>query len=99
MKTLKTLLAAGFRKKHRFVLARGCPVSVGDHVHDLSIMGKFKHVNFDHSPVFSVNLSDWAMRIKRFVNRWFHPFLHAIHPPWNVLIVENSSRWTGPLST
>jgi len=68
LKTVKTLLAAFFRKNRRYVHARGCPVSVGDHVHYLSVMGKIKNINFDPRLVFSVNLSYWTMRIKRFVN-------------------------------
>jgi len=67
-KTIKTLLAAYFRKNRRYVHAKGCPVSVGDHVHYLSVMGKIKNINFDPRLVFSINLSYWTMRLKRFVN-------------------------------
>lgn len=68
LKTIKTLLATFFRKNRRYVHAKGCPVSVGDHVHYLSVMGKIKNINFDPRLVFSVNLSYWIMRLKRFVN-------------------------------
>jgi len=68
LKTINSLLPAYFRKNRRYVHAKGCPVSVGDHVHYLSVMGKVKNINFDPRLMFSVNLSYWIMRLKRFVN-------------------------------
>lgn len=68
LKTVKTIFAAYFRKTPRYVHAKGCTLSVGDHVHYLSVLGGIKNVNFDPRLVFSVNLAYWAMRFKRFVN-------------------------------
>jgi uncharacterized protein (DUF362 family) len=67
-KTIKTIFAAYFRKNRRYIHAKGCPISVGDHVHYLSVLGKIDNVNFDPSLVIPVNLSYWMMRFKRFVN-------------------------------
>jgi hypothetical protein len=68
LKTVKTIFAAYFRKTPRYVHAKGCPLSVGDHVHYLSVLGGIKNVNFDPRLVFTVNLAYWTMRFKRFVN-------------------------------
>jgi len=71
LKTIKTIFAAYFRKNNRYVRGRGCPVSVGDHVHYLSVLGKIKNVNFDPGLVIPVNLDYWTMRFKRFWNHLF----------------------------
>lgn len=67
----RTIIALGnaFRNKNKsFVRAKGCPVSVGDHVHYLSSLGKVKNINFHPSMVYGVNLAYWKMRINRFKN-------------------------------
>ena len=68
LKTVKTIFAAYFRKNPRYVHAKGCTLSVGDHVHYLSVLGAIKNVNFDPRLVYSVNLAYWTMRFNRFVN-------------------------------
>jgi uncharacterized protein (DUF362 family) len=69
LKTIKTIWAAYFRKNKRYVHARGCTLSVGDHVHYLSVLGKINNVNFDPRLLFPVNIAYWTMRVKRFINR------------------------------
>jgi hypothetical protein len=67
----RTIIALGnaFGNKNKsFVRAKGCPVSVGDHVHYLSNLGKVKNINFHPSMVYGVNLAYWKMRINRFKN-------------------------------
>ena len=68
LKTFQTLRDCFKQRKRRYVRARGCTVSVGDHVHYLSVLGKIKNVNFDPGLVVPVNLAYWTMRFKRFVN-------------------------------
>ena len=68
LKTFKTIWAAYFRKSKRYVHARGCTLSVGDHVHYLSVLGKINNVNFDPRLLIPVNIAYWTMRVKRFIN-------------------------------
>lgn len=60
-----------FRKRSaRYIHLKGCPVSVGDHVHYLSSLGKVGNPNFDRRMVFHVNISYIQMRVRRFINRF-----------------------------
>jgi hypothetical protein len=68
----KTLMSLGnlFRKrKEKYIHLKGCPGSVGDHVHYISFLGKIPNPNFDSRMVFQVNFTYWQMRFFRFVNR------------------------------
>jgi hypothetical protein len=70
LKTLKTLMAAYRRRNSRYVRAKGCTLSVGDHVHYLSVLGRIKNVNFDPGIIFSLNAMYWVMRVNRLLNRF-----------------------------
>jgi len=50
---------------------KGCTVSVGDHVHYLSSLGKVPNVNFDPKLAMPLNVGYWKMRAHRAVNRLF----------------------------
>jgi len=71
LKTWKTLWNCFKKKNSRYIHAKGCPVSVGDHVHYLSAIGKIKNVNFDHRMVIPLNIAYWKMRTNRALNRMF----------------------------
>ena len=68
LKTFQTLWRCFRQRKAAFVHVKGCPVSVGDHVHYLSMLRNIKNVNFDRRIVFSLNI--WKMRFFRAVNRF-----------------------------
>lgn len=61
--------------KRRYMHARGCPVSVGDHVHLLSLLGGIKNPNFDSRLVYGVANAYWKMRFFRFVNNVLYKLL------------------------
>jgi len=67
-KTVKTLIAAYSRLRKPYSRIRGCTVSVGDHVHHLSVLGKIPNLNFDPTLIFPLNLSYWTMRFMRAFN-------------------------------
>ncbi len=69
LKTWKTLWSCFRQRNSRYIRARGCPVSVGDHIHYLSAIGKIKNVNFDPRMVFPLNVAYWKMRFHRALNR------------------------------
>jgi len=70
LKTWKTLWSCFRRKNSAFIQAKGCPVSVGDHVHYLSAIGKINNVNFDPRMLIPVNIAYWKMRANRLLNRF-----------------------------
>ncbi|MFC1856577.1 DUF362 domain-containing protein [Thermodesulfobacteriota bacterium] len=69
LKTFKTLRTCFKSRKSRYIHARGCPVSVGDHVHYLAALAKIKNVNFDSGLLIPVNIAYWQMRLHRLLNR------------------------------
>ena len=70
LKTLKTLWACFKQKNSQYIHAKGCPVTVGDHVHYLSAIGKINNVNFDPRMVIPLNIAYWKMRTNRLLNRF-----------------------------
>ena len=58
------------KRKSRYIHAKGCPVSVADHVNYLSSIGKIKNVNFDSRLLIPVTIAYWKMRANRFLNRF-----------------------------
>ena len=70
LKTVKTLSSCMLQQGKNYIHAKGCPVSVGDHVHYLSMVGKIKNVNFDPRMVIPLNLAYLNMRIHRAMNRF-----------------------------
>jgi len=71
LKTGQTLWRCFRQRKSRYIQAKGCPVSVGDHVHYFSAIAKIKNVNFDPRMVFPLNVAYWKMRFHRALNRLF----------------------------
>jgi len=69
LKTWKTLWSCFTQKNSRYIHAKGCPVSVGDHVHYLSAIAKIKNVNFDPRMLIPLNVAYWKMRTNRALNR------------------------------
>ena len=45
LKTWKTLWSCFRQRRSRYLHARGCTISVGDHVHYLSAIGKIANLN------------------------------------------------------
>ena len=70
LKTLKTLWACFKQKNSQYIHAKGCPVTVGDHVHYLASLGKINNVNFDPRMVIPLNIAYWKMRTNRLLNRF-----------------------------
>ena len=70
LKTWQTLWACFKQKNSRYIHAKGCPVSVGNHVHYLSAIGKINNVNFDSRMLIPVNIAYWRMRTYRLLNRF-----------------------------
>jgi uncharacterized protein (DUF362 family) len=71
LKTVKTLANCFFKRKRRWVQVKGCTVSVGDHVHYLSVFGKTGNPNFDSRLMLPLNIAYYQMRVMRFLNRFF----------------------------
>ena len=49
--------------------ARGCTVSVAEHVNYFSYMGNIGNVNFDPRMLIPLNLAYWQMRAMRLINQ------------------------------
>jgi len=58
-------------RKSGYLRAKGCTVSVADHVHYMSALGKIGNVNFDPRLLIPANVAYWRMRLGRFWNRLF----------------------------
>lgn len=71
LKTLKTLWDCFRSRSSRYVHARGCTLSVAEHVNYLSALGKVRNPNFDPRLFVPVNIAYWQMRGKRLFNRIF----------------------------
>jgi uncharacterized protein (DUF362 family) len=69
LKTWKTLWSCFRQRRSRYLHARGCTISVGDHVHYLSAIGKIANLNFDPQMAIPLNLAYWKMRGRRLLNR------------------------------
>jgi uncharacterized protein (DUF362 family) len=69
LKTCKTLWSCFKQRNSRYLHAKGCTISVGDHVHYLSAIGKIGNVNFDPQLAIPLNLAYWKMRAHRWLNR------------------------------
>jgi len=57
-------------RNSRHIHVKGCPVSVGDHVHYVSGLGKLGNPNYDTRTLSGVNIAYWQMRAKRFLNQF-----------------------------
>lgn len=70
LKTATAIVHSFFKKSSPFMHARGCPLSVAQHVNYLAALAKIKNPNFNPSLLVSVNLAYWQMRFFRFMNRF-----------------------------
>lgn len=73
-KNLGSLLKLFINRKAKYIHLKGCPVSVGDHVHYISSLGKIGNPNFDRRMVVDVNITYIQMRLNRFINRILNLF-------------------------
>ncbi len=71
LQTLKAMFKMLKNRKSRCIRVRGCPVSVADHIHYLSLLGRIKNANFLPYLVIPVNIAYWKMRLSRAFNRIF----------------------------
>ncbi|MDY6793092.1 MAG: DUF362 domain-containing protein [Thermodesulfobacteriota bacterium] len=69
LKVIKNLWQAFFSRSSGYLQAKGCTLSVAEHVNYLSAMGKIKNPNFDPRLLIPVNIAYFQMRIMRFLNR------------------------------
>ena len=69
LKTCKALWSCFRNRRSRYLRARGCTLSVAEHVHYLSALAGIKNVNFDPRLLVSINMDYWKMRLGRFYNR------------------------------
>jgi uncharacterized protein (DUF362 family) len=69
-KTVTAIVHALWKKSSRFIHAKGCPLSVAQHVNYLSALANIKNPNFDSRFFVPVNLAYWQMRFFRFLNRY-----------------------------
>ena len=70
-RNLLRILVLFKNRKSRYIHLPGCPLSVGDHVHYLSGLGKVGNPNFDSRMIKDVNVAYFKMRSFRFMNRLF----------------------------
>ncbi|MFC1816391.1 hypothetical protein ACFL0M_10740 [Thermodesulfobacteriota bacterium] len=70
LKTAKNLWSCFRNRKSRYIRARGCPLSVAEHVNYISAIAKIRNVNFDPRLIVAINMAYWQMRTKRFLNRF-----------------------------
>ena len=71
LKTFISLLNCFKKSKSSYIHAKGCPVSVADHINYVSYFGKIKNVNFIPKLLIPVSIAYYQMRFKRFLSRLF----------------------------
>jgi len=69
VKTFGAIFKAYKRIGSRTMHAKGCTLSVADHVNYLSILAGIKNPNFDPRLFIGVSIAYWQMRFKRLINR------------------------------
>ena len=72
LKTIKTLWACFKSRKKRYMHLKGCTVSVGDHVHCISFLGKSGNPNFDSRIVIPFCVDYCRMHFMRILNKFFN---------------------------
>lgn len=70
LKTVSALVHALKKKSSRYLHARGCPVSVAQHVNYIAAVANIKNPIFDRRLLFPVILAYMQMRFFRFLNRF-----------------------------
>jgi hypothetical protein len=68
LKTFGSIFKAYKSYGARYLHAKGCTVSIPEHIHYLSALTGIKNPNFDTNLVFGVTLAYWQMRAKRLFN-------------------------------
>jgi hypothetical protein len=68
-KTFSTLFKSFLNRNANYLHAKGCTLSVAEHVHYLSALAKVKNPVFDPRLSVLLTITYWQMRIKRFFNR------------------------------
>ncbi len=71
-KNLMSILDLFINRKSGYIHLKGCPVSVGDHVHYVSSLGKIGNPNFDRRMFVGVNIAYWQMLFFRMLNKLIH---------------------------
>ncbi|MCZ2150968.1 MAG: DUF362 domain-containing protein [Bryobacterales bacterium] len=71
LRTSKALWKCFRLTKRRHMHARGCPVTIADHIHYVSALGKISNPNFDRRVAVTLNVAYWRMRAARLVTRLF----------------------------
>jgi uncharacterized protein (DUF362 family) len=69
VKTFSALFKAYKRIGSRYLHARGCTMSVAEHVNYLSVLAGIKNPNFDPRLFIGLTITYWQMRAKRLYNR------------------------------
>ncbi|MEE8540139.1 MAG: hypothetical protein V3S66_00655, partial [Desulfobacterales bacterium] len=57
-------------RSSRYVQAKGCPISVAEHVNYLASFAGIGNPNLDPRLVIPANIAYWQMRFHRFLNRY-----------------------------
>ncbi|MBT8357489.1 MAG: DUF362 domain-containing protein [Deltaproteobacteria bacterium] len=70
LKVLKNLWQVIFNRSSDYLHAKGCTLSVAEHVNYLSAMGKITNPNFGPKLLVPVNIAYFKMRVMRFINRF-----------------------------
>jgi len=70
VRNLKPAFVLLKNRKSRYLHLKGCPVSVADHVHYVSGLGKLGNPNFDSRLILDANIAYWQMQWGRFMNRF-----------------------------
>ena len=71
LKFMKTQFHTLKNKSSRYIHAKGCPLSVAQHVNYLSSMAKIKNPNLDPKLFVQANLTYYQMRFRRLANQLF----------------------------
>jgi len=69
LKVIKNIWQVFSSRSSGYLHAKGCTLSVAEHVNYLSAMGKIKNPNFDPRLLIPVNIAYFKMRMMRFLNR------------------------------
>lgn len=70
LRILSALWNCLIHRSSPYIHAKGCPVSVADHVNYLSSVGKIRNPNFDPRLAVGATVTYWQMRFNRFMNRF-----------------------------
>jgi len=72
LKILNSFWQCFRHRSSRYIQAKGCPISVAEHLNYLASIGKIGNPNFDPRLVIPVNIAYWQMRFFRFLSRFLY---------------------------